>query len=819
MLRVATVTRNPLVVFGFVFCGGRFVGSRCAALIYEVVWFEMLRLVIGASAISLAVLLASFMGGMFLGSLLFPRLVKLEYHPLKLYAILELGIGICGIAFLFMLPSIRKFYSSYVGHGYAGIMLRALIGMACLLPPTILMGATLPAIARWMETSKAGIAKLGLFYAANIVGAVCGCLLAGFYLLRVHDMTIATLFALALNVIVAVIAFALAAKSAYQPTASLKVKDSTVPTYRLVYVAIALSGLTALGAEVVWTRLLSLLFGATVYTFSIILAIFLAGLGIGSHVGAYLSRHLERPRIAFAWCQLLLVALIPISAFMICKAIPFWYLNPSYTNDVWPKLFHDLMRTAVATLPAACLWGASFPLALAAAAKPGQDPGRLVGGIYAANTVGAILGSLIFGMLMIPSMGTQHAQQVLTLLASLAAILLFGSAFFSPEQTETEGASEKQKRNPWNLARAGISIAIVIGLAAGLTKIVPPIPPGMISYGWSVDEWYDQADYLHVAEGVNSSVAVSELEGDILCFHVGGKVVASNDMVDMRLQRMLGHIPALIHPEPKSVLIVGCGAGVTAGSFVLHPSIERIVICEIESEVPKAAAAYFAKENYSVISDPRTEVIHDDARHYIATTKEKFDIITSDPIHPWVWGAATMYTTEYFELCKERLNPGGIVTQWVPLYETSEAAVKSELGTFFEAFPDGTIWNSDIFGQGYDIVILGQNEPSQINVNSVAGRVITAPDIFRSLDEVELGTDLLFLVTFAGQGANLTEWLADAQINHDKSLRLQYLAGLAVNLDQSDPIFQAIVKERKYPENLFQASGFLEDQLRSIFDH
>ena len=198
--------------------------------------------------------------------------------------------------------------------------------------------------------------------------------------------------------------------------------------------------------------------------------------------------------------------------------------------------------------------------------------------------------------------------------------------------------------------------------------------------------------YLYVGEGMNSSIAVSDLASGIRHFHVSGKVEASTEPQDMRLQRMLGHIPALVHPSPRSVLVVGFGAGVTAGSFIPYPELQRIVICEIEPLIPEHVAPYFGEENYHVLHDPRVQVFYDDARHFVLTTPEKFDIITSDPIHPWVKGAATLYTKEYFELVKRHLNPGGVVTQWVPLYESNPDVVKSEIATFFDAFPHGTIW-------------------------------------------------------------------------------------------------------------------------------
>jgi spermidine synthase len=207
---------------------------------------------------------------------------------------------------------------------------------------------------------------------------------------------------------------------------------------------------------------------------------------------------------------------------------------------------------------------------------------------------------------------------------------------------------------------------------------------------------------------------------------VSGKVEASTEPYDMRLQRMLGDLPALFHNgEPHSVLIVGFGAGVTAGSFVPYPGIRRIVICEMEPLIPPIATQYFGKENYNVMHDPRVEIVYDDARHFVLTTNEKFDIITSDPIHPWVKGSATLYSKEYFELVKRHLNPGGIVTQWVPLYETDADTVKSEVATFFDVFPNGSIWGNDNNGAGYDTALLGQVEAPKLDVDAIERRLMS----------------------------------------------------------------------------------------------
>src|SRR4051812_17750323 len=389
-----------------------FVGSGCAALIYEVVWLQLLQLVIGSTAVSLGVLLGTFMGGMCVGSLLLPRLISVRRHPLRVYALLELGIGVIGLVELFGMPYVEQVYAHYAGHGAPGILLRGAVAAVCLLPPTLLMGATLPVIARWVETGPEGVSWLGFFYGGNIAGAVFGCLLAGFYLLRVYDMATATYVAFALNLTVAAIALALAAAPArYDVPASLATKERAgrAAGAWAVYLAIALSGMSALGAEVVWTRLLSLMLGATVYTFSLILAVFLTGLGIGSSLGALLARRATTARVALGVCQWLLTAAIAWSAIMISRSLPYWPVVPGLSPSPWYMFQLDLVRCFWAILPPACLWGASFPLALAAVASPGQDPGRLVAGVYAANTVGAIAGAIVFSLLLVPVVGTAGA--------------------------------------------------------------------------------------------------------------------------------------------------------------------------------------------------------------------------------------------------------------------------------------------------------------------------------------------------------------------------------------------------------------------------
>src|SRR3954466_10596236 len=293
-----------------------FIGSGCAALIYEIVWFQLLQLIIGSSSISLGILLGTFMGGMCLGSLLLSSLISAREHPLRVYAGLELGIGVLGLLILVAMPLVGGIYTAWGGEGMFGIVFRAIVAGVCLLPPTMLMGATLPAISRWVKSTPDGIAWLGFFYGGNIAGGVAGCVLAGFYLLRVFDVTTATLVAVAFNVAVALVAYVLAGRTTYESDAPAPSRLGAAPSGNAaVYTTIALSGFTALSAEVVWTRLLSLHFGATVYTFALILAVFLVGLGVGSTAGSTLARDLASPKRALGWCQLLLCGAMAWAAY------------------------------------------------------------------------------------------------------------------------------------------------------------------------------------------------------------------------------------------------------------------------------------------------------------------------------------------------------------------------------------------------------------------------------------------------------------------------------------------------------------------------
>ena len=769
-----------------------FTASGCAALIYEVVWYQMLQLAIGASAVSLGILLATFMGGLCLGSWCLPRLARTGTHPLKVYALIELGIGICGVAVLWGLPLIDDVYFAGDQGGFAGMLMRGGLCAICLLAPTFLMGASLPAISRFITATPRGVAWWGWLYAGNTLGAVAGCLLAGFYLLRFHDMAVATYVAVAINAAIALASFLLA-KAAPAVSLTMAEDGANVATAEEsgdplpVYLVIGLSGAAALGAEVVWTRQLGMLFDGTTYAFSLILAVFLIGLGIGSGLGALALRHL-RARPALGWCQILLAVAIAWAAWMISRVLPF--LPEPRSLNGWEVALTNLLRSAAALLPAALLWGASFPLAMAAAKRSGDDPARPVARVYAANTFGGIVGALAASLVLIAWIGTRDTQRTMLVLVGIGGLTLL-----------LPGLTRKG-------ALAGAGIASATAAIALLAWVLPQQPGELVAFGKQIRALAPYAQVLEVQEGRNSSLAITRVGDGSLQISVAGHVEATNEPFDMSLQRMIGHIPALIHPAPAKVLGIGFGAGVSAGSFVPYASVKSITVVEMEPKVPPTSAKYFGPFDNDVKSDPRTHIVYDDGRHFIMTTKEKFDIIASDPLDVWVKGTASIYSKDYFEKVKAHLNPGGYFTLYVPLYESDEETVRSEFATFFSVFPNGTVWANLNEGQGYDLVLMGQADPVKIDIDAVERRLHSpqfAP-VLRSMREIGFPTATSMYATYLGDEASMRDWLKGAQINTDRNLRLMYLAGWGINAEMADTLYRKIFAMRQTPKPYFTGS-------------
>jgi spermidine synthase len=763
-----------------------FAVSGCAALIYQIVWFEQLSLAIGSSALSLGVLLATFLGGMGLGSWFAPRIAT-AVPPLRRYALIELATGALGLVALVTIPLLASVYTAWAGS--LGLALRLVVAALALLPATLLMGATLPVVAAWVPRGN----SLAACYAANAAGGAAGSVLAAFYLLRVHDVVVATAVAAALNVLAAAGAALLAraaSKAATKPrgtAAPVEPRDAAHGAAP-IYVVTAVSGFTALAAEVLWTRHLALLLGGTVYTLALVLAVFLLGLAGGSAAAGLIDER-DRARTALALCQWLLCLALAAAAYFVARSLPYWPLDVTLATAAAAGPELDLVRAACVALFPALLWGASFPLALAATATPDAPRDRSVARLYAANTFGAIAGALLTTFVLVVAIGSQRTQQLLIVLCAAAGWWLLVDALRS--------------RQP--LRRFAIVSVAAAGLAA-VALTVPALPPALIAYGRFLPTRGIDADVVYVGEGLTSSIAVAAERNGTLTYHNAGKTQASTYPQDLRVQRMLGHLGTLLVERPATALVIGLGAGITAGAVAIDPAVERVVVAEIEPLVPEAADNFFAAHNFGVVTEAKVEIAIDDGRHLLATTAQRFDMITSDPLDPWVKGAAALYTREFWQLCRSRLNDGGVVTVFVQLYESTEDAVRSEIATFLDVFPDGLVFANTVDALGYDLVLVGRLGADPIDLTRLAEK-LERPDyarVARSLRDVGFASTLDLVSTYVGRRADLSAWLAGASINTDRNLRLQYLAGAGLNVFAADAIFGALVGDGpRFPDELF----------------
>ena len=419
------------------------------------------------------------------------------------------------------------------------------------------------------------------------------------------------------------------------------------------------------------------------------------------------------------------------------------------------------------------------------------------------------MGALVTGLLLVGTVGSQVAQQALIGVAAISGVLLLVGA-----------APAGRVMGVLRVRAAAMLVVGVCVVAVLLARVVPPLPGILVAYGRYAATWIGINQVIYVGEGVTAAVAVSRTPAGVLNYHNAGKVQASSEPQDMKLQRMLGHITTLVPQNPAKVLVIGCGAGVTAGAVSIDPRVADQTIAEIEPLVPQVVSTYFSEHNFDVVANPKVRIHLDDARHYLLTTDETFDAVTSDPLDPWVKGAATLYTREFFEEIKAHLNPGGVVTLFVQLYESTDAAVKSEIGTFLEAFPNGAVFANTINGQGYDLVLFGQVGDQRINIDTVQAR-LDSPEgepIRRSLGQVGIYSAVELFGTYSGSRTDMANWLQDAEINTDRNLRLQYLAGLGLNQYESASIYRGLIQETRYPDHLFDGSEQTLAALRAHID-
>lgn len=725
-----------------------FVLSGVSGLVYQVIWARQLTLVFGATSPAITTVLASFMLGLALGSYGAGRWAGRWGNPLRAYAVIELGIGAYAVAFPFLLdalalvhiPLFRLLVDAPLALGGARVVL--VVGL--LLAPTALMGASLPVLARALIQEPTSMGReAGLLYGLNTLGAAAGVYLATFFLIPGVGLTGGWAVAAALNWIVGGIAWRCAA-GWRGPAAAPPVPAAAGPGAGWVLAAYGCSGLAALGYEVVWTRLLVLLFGSSVYAFAVMLTSFLLGLGLGGLLGGRLAARRRDPFLLTAALQVVIAVTVLTGAPWFDRLPPLFLAAFRVTGGEWWSLttLEFLMALGLMILPTTAM-GATFPLV--ARLLGGETPAeRVVGNAYAVNTWGAILGAVVTGFGLIPWLGFRGSLVALAGFNTLAACLLLARA---------PGTGVAR----WGLPVPAAALLAVVAVLPGWNP--KSLSSGVYLYadqygGGRFERVLEQQRVLFYREGATATVAV--IEGRYRFLRVNGKTDAG-DSPDNLTQRLLAHVPLLLHPAPRSVLVVGLGTGITLGTALLYP-IEQADAVEISPEVVDASR-FFTEASGRALEDPRARLYVLDARTWLQATDRRYDVIISEPSNPWQTGNATLFTLDHYRLTKRRLAPSGVVCQWLPYYRMEEADFKAAIRTFQAVFPHTTLWLS-----GGDVLLVGGADPLAVDPARFLARAST-DGVARNLREIGIadGRALLGLLAldpervrrYAGEGSPL----------------------------------------------------------------
>jgi len=779
--------------------------SGIAGLVYEVSWTRLLTLYIGHTTAAAAAVVAAFLGGLAAGAAwggdMASRLSRAS--ALRAYVGLELGVAVAALALPWELRALTPLLSWAYGEGGPGLMFPTVRLASCLVMvfiPALALGATFPMAIRWFASESGRPARQsGVLYALNTAGAAVGAMLAGFVLIPsigisgaiwvgVSGSVVAALCVVAVirseptasaaPVIDAVsstrpaLGDAVAVARAAGPARRREKRRATEPAQAsagneaggdgrwLAAGVLGLSGFASLMHEIAWTRILALVLGPTTYAFAATLAAVIGGVAIGSAAGAWMVGRARRPA---AWVAIALALGAITTSYTYSLAgqrIPSLVAEQmAIAADPFNQLLEQgLLLTAALILPTAICLGAAFPLGLSLAGDHAERVAGRFGVVYAINTLGAVSGSLAAGFFFIPRFGLQITLQVVSGCLIGAALVVI-----------VRGALTGGARVAGVLASGMAAVVLVLSppwdrelLASGPYMYAPFVPQDL-----DLETMLKAGTMLYYREGAAATVSVKRLTGTTT-LAVDGKVDASN-RGDMLTQKLVAHLPLLVHDNPRDVAIIGLGSGVTVGSALRHP-IARADVIEISPEVVEASR-YFEAENRRALDDPRTNLIVGDGRSHLLLTEKNYDVIVSEPSNPWIAGVAALFTREFFAGARDRLSPGGLICQWANAYNISDADLRSIVATFLSVFPHGTVW---LVG-GDDVLMMASDGPLDARLARMREHW-TRPGVAEDLQLVSVLEPFSVLSLYIGGPDELKPYTQGATLLSDDTMRLEFSA-------------------------------------------
>lgn len=793
--------------------------SGLAGLVYEVTWTRILTLHMGHTVAAASAVLAAFMGGLAIGAATGGRAASrlTRRTALQVYAGLELFVIVCALGIPFALDALQPLLQSAYRDGAAGFLfpsIRLTCCLAVLAIPAAALGATFPMAVRFfVEDPDHPGRDAGLLYGANTVGAAIGAAAAGFLLIPAIGISGTTFVGVAGSGLSVAIAMGLAWKSASelepqiaQNTQSSKRfsagsavvtdkggrKRKTAPPhvppddFLLAAVVVAITGLATFTYEIAWTRVLSMVIGPSTYAFASMLAAFVTGIAAGSFVGSWIAGRSRRPALALAVALGAAALAAGWASSFAGGSLPRIVIGDlvAATQATGDLLLRHSLQGAVIILPLAAALGVAFPLALEIAG--GRDhTARRFGAVYAINTVAAVAGSLAAGFMAIPLAGVQNTIRGATALLIGAALVVV----------------IRQSRHVLSLAPAAVAVVLVAMmpawdrelLASGMYKYAKNIPPDL-----DRESMLKAGTLLYYRDGATSTVSVKELTG-ALSLAIDGKIDASTSG-DMLTQKLLAHLPLLLHLDPSDVCIIGLGSGVTLASALVHP-VKSVDVVEISPEVVEASQL-FAIENRNALSDPRVRLIVGDGRTHLALGTRRYDVIISEPSNPWMAGVTSLFTREFFEAARSRLSPHGIICQWTHTYDISDADLRSVVATFQSVFPKGTMW---LAGNG-DLLLIGSADEEQ-PLERIADSW-RRPGVAADLAPVSVTDPFGLLSMFIGGPNEMIRYAAAAPLQRDNRMALEFTGPLAVNTEavtENVAALRHLLDERNRPPAIARA--------------
>ncbi len=692
-----------------------FILSGAAGLIYELIWVRQLYQVFGSTIHSVTTVVADYMGGLGLGAWVLGRRADRQANPALLYGVLELAIGVFGLASAWVMQGVGAAYLALARAAtpglWTGTAIKFVFAFLVLLVPTFLMGGTLPVLTRAFAGDRSDQLRgeLALFYGLNTVGGVLGCLGAGYLLIEFVGLRASLTATGLLNLLLGGAAIALA--RAPEPRGAPALPDEPVftadpgaATRRLATWLIGITAFASLLYEIAWTRALILVVGSSTYAFTTILACFLLGIGLGSLIAVGRG---TPPRTLLLRAALVqgAVAVLASLLFPFFRALPVYVVATLQVGFLSPLELLALHALAVAAVvvPPALGMGLSFPLLAELASERGGATGREVGRAYFANTIGSIAGAAITGFLLIHAIGSER-----TLVAGVAINSLDAAALAWWLWRDRRGPAARPVLERAPVVLGLLAMAVVVFTPSWSSRL---LDRGAVVYGRTrmdrddVDRYLRGygAQQLFFKEGWNSAVSVWR-DGNQAWLKVNGKVDASS-VADMDTQVMLGLLPALVHPKPQRIFVVGFGSGATTRTLADVPGVQRIDVSEIERAVLRAAPL-FRDANRDVLADPRVHVIEDDARSALMLDKAPYDVIVSEPSNPLIAGVASLFTRDYFGVVSQHLAADGVFCQWLQMYRVTPGTVSVVVGNLRAVFPHVEIW----FANASDLMVLAAKD-------------------------------------------------------------------------------------------------------------